>query len=630
MSSKKEIVEKYRKLHKERKPYVGNSFQSEVIGIISTKEQITNKIDSSMSSIELKEDTSTPSTDYVLNVMGKEVGRINIPFDKVIKDASYDSVTKKVVLTVDNGEADGKKIEFSVADMISTYVGDDENVKVEGNKISITDKLKETINGLKANVAKLESEGQTTIDEASKQLGGLIQTISTTLTEKIKANKEAIASSETKITEQAASVEGKADKASIEEIKSTISSLATTEALNAKTSELDGKISTNTTAIEGKAEKGDVDTLKEVVKGFVTSEAFNTKIAEVEGKITSSTSNPNSAPVDTEPLKSDINQIKESLNNKVDNSVIANYATTESLTQELAKKANIEALNDYATTSFVNEELNKKISSDALSTYATKEELETVKSSLAQTESKAEGAKGSIETLQSEFNGFKESNTQALNSKAEASTLTQLSEKVNTLPTTETVTSEIGKVEAKLAEYVKEEALTEKISQAKTEVLSSVEQKYISIEGAGQILSSNKSELEQMISTKAASETVSALEQRVNGLPTNETLEQYTKSEVLTSTIDSFKSELDSKFVTDTALISKIDEAKGELNSTISNKVENSVFQELVARVEKLEKELAKFNSAPTSSDGHTEEHREENSNAHSGEHTEVNTEGHA
>ena len=586
MSSKKEIVEKYRKLHKERKPYVGNSFQSEVIGIISTKEQITNKIDSSMSSIELKEDTSTPSTDYVLNVMGKEVGRINIPFDKVIKDASYDSVTKKVVLTVDNGEADGKKIEFSVSDMISTYIGDDENVKVEGNKISIADKLKETINGLKTNVAKLESEGQTAIDEASKQLGELVQTISTTLTEKINANKEAIASSEAKITE-------------------------------------------HTTSLESKAEKSDVDTLKETVKGFVTTDTFNTKISEVEGRITSS-SNPSSTPVDIEPLKSDINQIKESLNNKVDNSVIANYATTESLTQELTKKANIEALNDYATTSFVNEELNKKISSDALSTYATKEELETVKSSLAQTESKAEGAKGSIETLQSEFNSFKESNTQALNAKAEASTLTQLSEKVDGLPTTETVTSEIGKVKAKLSEYVKEEGLTEKISQAKTEVLSSVEHKYISIEGAGQILSSNKSELEQLINAKAASETVSALEQRVNNLPTNETLEQYAKSETLTSTIDSLKSELDSKFVTDTALISKIDEAKGELNSTISNKVENSVFQELVARVEKLEKELAKFNSAPTSSEGHTEEHREENSNVHSGEHTDVNTEGHA
>lgn len=629
MSSKKEIVEKYRKLHKERKPYVGNSYQSEVIGIISTKEQIANKIDSSMSSIELKKDTSTPSTDYVLNVMGKEVGRINIPFDKVIKDASYDSTTKKVVLTVDNGESDGKKIEFSVADMISTYVDDDENVKVEGNKISITNKLKETIDGLKANVAKLESEGQTAIDEASKQLGELVQTISTTLTEKINANKEAIASSEAKISEQKAAVEGKVDKASIEEVKSSISALATTEALNAKASELEGKISANTTSIESKAEKSDVDTLKESVKGFVTSEAFNTKIAEVEGKITSSSS-PNSTPVDIEPLKSDINQVKESLNNKVDNSVIANYATTESLTQELAKKANIEALNDYATTSFVNEELNKKISSDALSTYATKEELETVKSSLAQTESKAEGTKGSIETLQSEFNSFKESNTQALNAKAEASTLTQLSEKVDSLPTTETVTSEVGKVKAKLSEYVKEEGLTEKISQAKTEVLSSVEQKYISIEGAGQILSSNKSELEQLISAKAASETVSALEQRVNGLPTNETLEQYVKSETLTGTIDSLKSELDSKFVIDTALISKIDEAKNELSSTISNKVENSVFEDLVARVKKLEDDLAKFNSAPTSSDGHTEEHREENSNAHSGEHTDVNTEGHA
>lgn len=121
------------------------------IGIISRKEQFTEQLGEAFDSIEIKEDAQTPELDYVLKVLGKEAGRIIIPFNMVVKDAYYDKETKEIVIIFRIGEEE-KEIRFSVSDLIDIYTGDEVTIHVENNVISITKQVMDTIDTLGSDI----------------------------------------------------------------------------------------------------------------------------------------------------------------------------------------------------------------------------------------------------------------------------------------------------------------------------------------------------------------------------------------------------------------------------------------------------------------------------------------------
>ena len=108
------------------------------IGLISKKQQMDEKLEEAFDSIEISEDTTTPETDYVLKVLGKDAGRVVIPFDIVVKDAYYDKETKELVLVIVIGESETKEIRINVQDLIDVYTGDEVTIHVENNVVSIT------------------------------------------------------------------------------------------------------------------------------------------------------------------------------------------------------------------------------------------------------------------------------------------------------------------------------------------------------------------------------------------------------------------------------------------------------------------------------------------------------------
>lgn len=121
-------------------------------GIISRGAQIHEELEEAFDSIEIEEDKATPEIDYVLRVLGKEAGRIVIPFDTVVKDAYYDPETKEIVLVVAIGESGTKEIRFSVKDLIDTYVGDELTIHVEKNVISITQQVMDKFSDLEGDI----------------------------------------------------------------------------------------------------------------------------------------------------------------------------------------------------------------------------------------------------------------------------------------------------------------------------------------------------------------------------------------------------------------------------------------------------------------------------------------------
>lgn len=139
-------------------------------GIISRGEQIQEELEGAFDSIEIEEDKETPETDYVLRVLGKEAGRIVIPFSTVVKDAYYDTETKEIVLVIAIGESGTKEIRFSVKDLIDTYVGDEVTIHVEKNVISITQQVMDKFTDLEESIANEEIRAESIENSLKKSI----------------------------------------------------------------------------------------------------------------------------------------------------------------------------------------------------------------------------------------------------------------------------------------------------------------------------------------------------------------------------------------------------------------------------------------------------------------------------
>lgn len=142
------------------------------VGLISKKDQVEKQIQDAFGSIKIEEDSSTPETDYVLKVLGKDSGaRIVIPFDAVVRDAYFDKETKEIVLIVVTAQGD-KEIRVDVKDLVDTYTGDGVTIKVDNHVISITDDVMEKFSALEDSIKEEERRAETTEKSLKESIDG--------------------------------------------------------------------------------------------------------------------------------------------------------------------------------------------------------------------------------------------------------------------------------------------------------------------------------------------------------------------------------------------------------------------------------------------------------------------------
>lgn len=127
-------------------------------GLISRRSQVEGQLQEAFDSIEIKEDEETPELDYILKVLGKEAGRVIIPFDMVVKDAYYDKVKKEIVIVIQVGQGELREIRIEVEDLVDVYTGDNITVKVEDNVISLTEGVMQKFYDLKEEEDKIKEE----------------------------------------------------------------------------------------------------------------------------------------------------------------------------------------------------------------------------------------------------------------------------------------------------------------------------------------------------------------------------------------------------------------------------------------------------------------------------------------
>lgn len=145
------------------------------VGLISKRDQTEKQIQDAFGSIKIEEDSSTPETDYVLKVLGKDSGaRIVIPFDAVVRDAYFDKETKEIVLIVVTAQGD-KEIRVDVKDLVDTYTGDGVTIKVDNHVISITDDVMEKFSALEDSIKEEERRAETTEKSLKESIDGEIE-----------------------------------------------------------------------------------------------------------------------------------------------------------------------------------------------------------------------------------------------------------------------------------------------------------------------------------------------------------------------------------------------------------------------------------------------------------------------
>lgn len=103
-------------------------------GLITRKQQMDAKLEKAFDSIEISEDPTTPETDYVLKVLGKDAGRLVMPIDSIINNAYYDNQTQELVLVISMGDTE-KEIRINVKELVDDYKGDDATISIDENNV---------------------------------------------------------------------------------------------------------------------------------------------------------------------------------------------------------------------------------------------------------------------------------------------------------------------------------------------------------------------------------------------------------------------------------------------------------------------------------------------------------------
>lgn len=137
-------------------------------GLITRKQQMDDKLEKAFDSIEISEDTTTPETDYVLKVLGKEAGRLVMPIDSIINNAYYDNQTQELVLVISIGDTE-KEIRINVKELVDEYKGDDATISIdENNVISIKKEVMDKFTDLYKSISD-ETAAREAADEALQE-----------------------------------------------------------------------------------------------------------------------------------------------------------------------------------------------------------------------------------------------------------------------------------------------------------------------------------------------------------------------------------------------------------------------------------------------------------------------------
>ncbi len=137
-------------------------------GLITRKQQMDAKLEKAFDSIEISEDPTTPETDYVLKVLGKDAGRLVMPIDSIINNAYYDNQTQELVLVISIGDTE-KEIRINVKELVDEYKGDDATISIdENNVISIKKEVMDKFTDLYKSISD-ETAAREAADEALQE-----------------------------------------------------------------------------------------------------------------------------------------------------------------------------------------------------------------------------------------------------------------------------------------------------------------------------------------------------------------------------------------------------------------------------------------------------------------------------
>ena len=137
-------------------------------GLITRKQQMDAKLEKAFDSIEISEDPTTPETDYVLKVLGKDAGRLVMPIDSIINNAYYDKQTQELVLVISMGDTE-KEIRINVKELVDDYKGDDATISIdENNVISIKKEVMDKFTDLYKSISD-EAAAREAADEALQE-----------------------------------------------------------------------------------------------------------------------------------------------------------------------------------------------------------------------------------------------------------------------------------------------------------------------------------------------------------------------------------------------------------------------------------------------------------------------------
>lgn len=221
-------------------------------GLITRKQQMDAKLEKAFDSIEISEDPTTPETDYVLKVLGKDAGRLVMPIDSIINNAYYDNQTQELVLVISMGDTE-KEIRINVKDLVDDYKGDDATISIDENNVisikkEVMDKFTDLYKSISDETAAREAADTNLQNAINKEIEDR-EAADVTLQGAIDAEASTRTSEDTKLQEAI-----NAEAATRESVNEALQGAIDTEASTRETkdTELQGNIDAESAAREAK------------------------------------------------------------------------------------------------------------------------------------------------------------------------------------------------------------------------------------------------------------------------------------------------------------------------------------------------------------------------------------------
>ena len=301
-------------------------------GLITRKQQMDAKLEKAFDSIEISEDPTTPETDYVLKVLGKDAGRLVMPIDSIINNAYYDKQTQELVLVISMGDTE-KEIRINVKELVDDYKGDDATISIdENNVISIKKEVMDKFTDLYKSISD-ETAAREAADEALQEAIDAEATTRESADETLQGAIDTETEGRTaadEVLQAAIDAESARREAKDTELQSAIDTEVT--AREAKDTEFQGVIDTEVTTRETK----DIE-LQTAINAEAT--ARETKDIEFQGVIDAEIAARTSADTNLQNAINKEIEDREAADNVLQNSIATTLSDSKSYTDsEIAKE----------------------------------------------------------------------------------------------------------------------------------------------------------------------------------------------------------------------------------------------------------------------------------------------------